>query len=77
MSERVQDKLAILREAQEFDEEFLHNYGSLNPIPIGAVALCGAVSRTDAPGEIEPEKYRCCPICVALTENHEKLDLQP
>lgn len=63
MSETIQDKLA-----QQFDEEFLHNYGPSPEIPVGAVALCGAVSKNDRPGEIEPEKYRCCPICVALTE---------
>lgn len=69
MSETTEDKLEVLREALLFDEEFLHNYGPLDPIPLGAVALCGAVSRSDGRGETEPERVRCCPICVALTED--------
>lgn len=55
-------------EAQKFDEEFLHNFGDLDPIPVGARALCGATSKSDRAGEIEPLRVECCPICVALTE---------
>lgn len=54
--------------ALEFDKHFLHNFGGLDPIPIGAIALCGAVSTNDRAGEIEPLRVLCCPICVALTE---------
>lgn len=66
--ETTEDKLETLRVAKEFDGGFLHNFGNLNPIPIGAIALCGAESTNDRPGEIEPERLLCCPICVALTE---------
>ena len=55
-------------ESREFDAAFLHNYGDLDPIPVGARALCGAKSTCDGPGETEPEVTKCCPICLALTE---------
>lgn len=55
------------KEGQEFDEEFLHNFGDLDPIPIGAIALCGTISKNDRSGTTTPEKDKCCPICLALT----------
>lgn len=53
---------------EAIDAEYLHNFGDLDPIPIGARALCGAVSTRLGPGETEPLRVECCPICVALTE---------
>jgi len=54
--------------AQQFDTRFLHNFGDLDPIPVGAVAICGAVSTREGSGEIEPLRSECCPICLALKE---------
>jgi hypothetical protein len=54
-------------EALEFDDSFLHNFGDLDPIPVGARALCGALSQRTAPGETEPLRTECCPICFSLT----------
>lgn len=51
--------------------ELLHNFGPVNPIPVGAVALCGEVSVSDGPGDQKPLRSRCCPICLALTELSE------
>lgn len=61
-------------ESKQFDAEFLHNYGDLDPIPIGARALCGAVSTKAGYGTITPPASECCPICLALT-NQEEPDL--
>lgn len=58
-----------LPEAAAFDTRFLHNFGDLDPIPIGAVALCGAVSTRSGSGEKEPLRRKCCPICLAIIEN--------
>lgn len=55
-------------EAEEYDSELLHNFGDLDPIPVGARALCGVVSTRHGPGEIKPLRVECCPICVALSE---------
>lgn len=53
----------------EFDEqEDLHNFGNLDPIPIGARALCGTVSKRLGAGEQQPPRMECCPICLALSE---------
>lgn len=60
-------EMVDLPEAQKFDEEFLHNFGDLDPIPVGARALCGAVSTRNGPGEIEPLVTSVCPICLSLT----------
>jgi hypothetical protein len=57
--------------ATEFDAQFLHNFGDIDPIPIGAIALCGAISTSTGSGQIEPLKVECCPICVALTQQPE------
>lgn len=62
------------QEDQETSEEWnelIHNFGELNPIPVGAVALCGEVSTRNGPGEINPLRVRCCPICLALTEQNQ------
>lgn len=56
-------------ESEQFDAQWLHNFGPDNPTPIGAVAKCGAVSKSHRAGEIEPLRVECCPICLALTEN--------
>lgn len=55
-------------ESEQFDAQWLHNFGPDNPTPIGAVAKCGAVSKSHRAGEIEPLRVECCPICLALTE---------
>lgn len=49
------------------DNELLHNYGPINPIPIGAIALCGIVSTDDGEGDPNPPKEKCCPRCLELT----------
>lgn len=61
------DELQQTEESKEFDEEFLHNFGDADPIPIGATALCGAVSKSKRCGETEPLRTECCPICLSLT----------
>jgi hypothetical protein len=58
----------LAADAKAFDDQFIHNFGPLDPIPIGARALCGVVSTRKDSGEIEPLRSVCCPICVALTE---------
>lgn len=60
--------LGRLPESTASVDDLLHNFGDLDPIPIGARALCGAVSKRVGPGEVEPLRTGCCPICVALTE---------
>lgn len=59
--------------SEQFDAEFLHNFGPLDPIPEGAVALCGAISTRRERGEIEPLRVEACPICIALTEEPPEL----
>lgn len=54
-----------------FDAQFIHNFGDLDPIPVGAIAKCGAISTRDEPGETEPLRHKCCPICLALTESFD------
>lgn len=56
-----------LSESEQFDAQFLHNFGPATPTSAGARALCGAIARSTYPGEIEPPRSECCPICVALT----------
>lgn len=56
-------------EAVEFDERFLHNFGPINPVSKGTVALCGVISRRTSFGIIKPKLSECCPICLALTED--------
>lgn len=56
-----------LRDSEQFDAQFLHNFGPENPISLGARALCGAISTRLGPGETEPLRSECCQICVALT----------
>lgn len=60
--------MTLEEEAQVFDKQFKHNFGELNPIPIGARALCGALSTTDGPGETEILRIDACPICLSLVE---------
>lgn len=61
--------MTAAQQSDDFDaSEFLHNFGPLEPIPIGARAKCGTESKREAPGEEEPLRVECCPICVALTE---------
>lgn len=50
----------------EFDAQFMHNFGTENPIPFGAVALCGAVSTRRGDGQTSALMTECCPICLAL-----------
>lgn len=61
----------VSSESEQFDTEFLHNFGPNEDIPEGAVALCGAISTRHGPGETEPLRHQCCPICLALTENSD------
>lgn len=57
--------------AAQFDSRFLHNFGPLDPIPEGAVAVCGAVSTRNGSGELEPLRTECCPICLALKDEEQ------
>jgi hypothetical protein len=58
-----------LSESEQFDAQWLHNFGPETPTPIGAVAKCGAVYKKTAAVQFEPLRVECCPICLALTEN--------
>lgn len=63
----TETEIAVDPDVKAFDE-FLHNFGDLDPIPVGATALCVTVSKRLAPGEVEPYRHLCCPICLALSE---------
>lgn len=60
------ERLTNMKKEQQ--EKLLHNFGPIDPIPIGAVAICGEVSTYEGSGEQNPLRTKCCPICLALVE---------
>lgn len=50
------------------EKKYLHNFGSEENIPEGAIALCGAVNDEEGPGVTDPPADECCPTCLTLTE---------